>query len=189
MATKDFVVKNGLQAATQVWVGNNTVNVFINSTSFSGIANNSLYLGGTAAAVFVKNTDSRTLSGNLVFSGANISFSGANITFNTVWKVGANVYANTTAIFVGNATQNAYVTSTGLYVNGQIFQSGGGYYKGNSGAVGNTNNKANLFRINSNTMSANITVLAGENAVTTGPIVISPGITLTVDTGGRAVIV
>jgi hypothetical protein len=39
-------------------------------------ANNASYLGGTAAASFVQNTNSRTLSGNLVFSGANNNFSG-----------------------------------------------------------------------------------------------------------------
>ncbi|CAB5221288.1 hypothetical protein UFOVP247_128 [uncultured Caudovirales phage] len=39
-------------------------------------ANNSSYLGSTAAANFVQNTDSRTLSGNLIFSGANNNFSG-----------------------------------------------------------------------------------------------------------------
>lgn len=72
---------------------------------------------------------------------------------------------------------------------GTIAGSSGGYYKGNDGAVGNTNSKANLFRINSNTQTNNITISAGENALTVGPIVVSPGITLTIETGGRAVII
>jgi hypothetical protein len=67
--------------------------------------------------------------------------------------------------------------------------SAGGYYKGNLGAVGNTDNKGNLFRINSNTQSNNITISSGENALTVGPLVISSGFTLTIEEGGRAVII
>jgi hypothetical protein len=92
-------------------------------------------------------------------------------------------------VFVGNSTVNSYVTSDGLYVNGQIFQSGGGYYKGNKGAVGYTANKDNLFRINSNTQSNNITISTGENAIAVGPITVEPGYAFTVEIGGRAVII
>ena len=66
---------------------------------------------------------------------------------------------------------------------------GGGYYKGNQGSIGNTSNKDNLFRINSNTISNNITISVGENAMTAGPMVIATGYNLTIDVGGRAVIV
>ena len=68
-------------------------------------------------------------------------------------------------------------------------QSGGGYYKGNNGAIGSTTNKENLFRINSNTQSNNITIDAGENALTAGPMTIATGYNLTISTGGRVVIV
>jgi hypothetical protein len=43
-------------------------------------ANNSNYLGGTAASYYVQYNDSRTLSGNLVFSGANVNFTGSKVT-------------------------------------------------------------------------------------------------------------
>jgi hypothetical protein len=59
----------------------------------------------------------------------------------------------------------------------------------NNGAIGNTTNKGNLYRINSNTQSNNITIADGENALTVGPMVISDGFNLTVSTGGRAVII
>ena len=65
----------------------------------------------------------------------------------------------------------------------------GGYYKGNLGASGNTASKANLYRINSNTQSNNITIEAGENALTAGPMVIQDGYSLVINEGGRAVIV
>ncbi len=73
---------------------------------------------------------------------------------------------------------------------GTIAGSGaGGYYKGNLGPTGNTNNKANLYRINSNTQSNNITISSGENALTVGPMVIESGVNLTIEEGGRAVII
>lgn len=65
-----------------VIVGNSTVNATVNSTAFTGSANNSSYLGGTAAASYVQNTDSRTLSGNLTFTGLS-TFTG-NVVLNTV---------------------------------------------------------------------------------------------------------
>ena len=64
----------------------------------------------------------------------------------------------------------------------------GGYFKGNLGAVGDVANANNLFRINANTQSNNITIAAGENASATGPISIDVGYSLTIQTGGRAVI-
>ena len=65
----------------------------------------------------------------------------------------------------------------------------GGYYKGNAGAVGEVANRANLYRINSNTQTANVTVDTGENALTAGPLVIQDGSNLTINEGGRVVIV
>jgi len=50
----------------------------INSTFYTGTANNADYLGGSLAANYVQNTDSRTLSGNLTFTGANLVVTGTN---------------------------------------------------------------------------------------------------------------
>ena len=72
---------------------------------------------------------------------------------------------------------------------GEVGGSGGGYYKGNLGAIGKSTNKDNIYRINSNTQSNNVTIAAGENALTAGPIVIAEGFNLTVEEGGRAVII
>lgn len=63
-----------------------------------------------------------------------------------------------------------------------------GYYKGNYGTIGDPLNAANLFRINDNFQNTNITIASGENALACGPITLDPGVTLTVDTGGRVVI-
>ena len=44
-----------------------------------------------------------------------------------------------------------------------------------------------LFRTNSQTLDANVTILAAENAQVTGPLTVSSGVTLTVESGGRLV--
>ena len=201
MADKDFVVKNGLQVNGGTWVVNATAiyyggNAVANSTFFFQAANtalnsnNATNLGGVAAASYVNTTNNYTISGNLTLSGNN-NFTGANVNFASGWKVGANVVANTQSLFFGNSSVNAVINSTGLYVNGTLFESGtdGGYYKGNDGAIGNTVSKGNLYRINSNTQSNNITIAAGENALTVGPMVIDTGYNLTIAEGGRAVII
>ena len=48
----------------------NATGLYVNATYIGTLsANNTSFLGGTAAASFVQNTDSRTMSGNLVISG------------------------------------------------------------------------------------------------------------------------
>ena len=112
---------------TAINIGNSTVNATINSTSFSGSAAS---LGGVVAASYVQNTDSRTLSGNLNFTGANVTFSGANHTItSTNTYISGNVYinssiqvgtinntngvlVNTTTISIGNSSVNATINST-----------------------------------------------------------------------------
>jgi hypothetical protein len=71
---------------------------------------------------------------------------------------------------------------------GDIGGAGGGYYKGNLGAIGDATNANNLLRINGNTQSNDITIAAGENALMVGPVTIGTGNTLTVAAGGRVVI-
>lgn len=178
MSDKDFLVKNGLAVNTTILIGNSTVNATVNSTVYTGTANNASYLGTYIASSYLKLTASATLSGN-------INFTGANNVFDTKILIGANVTGNTSAWFVGNSVANAYITSAGLYVNGAPFTSGGGYYKGNAGVLGSPSNANSLFRINANTMTADITIAAGENAQVTGPLGIQTGSTLTIQTGAR----
>ena len=44
-----------------------------------------------------------------------------------------------------------------------------------------------LFRTNAQSLTSNITILATENANVTGPLTITSGVTLTVESGGRLV--
>ena len=87
-STGTFVnANNGITAnSTGVFVRANTglvanaTGVYVNSTYIGTLsANNASFLGGTAAASYVQNTDSRTLSGNLVFTGANVLLQSASL--------------------------------------------------------------------------------------------------------------
>ena len=169
MSDRDFVVKNGLQVNNGLWVVNSAGIYYnsaqwANSTFLNQTANNANNLGGVAADSYVNTSGNYTISGNLNFTGSNNQFEKISL--------GANVIAN----------------STGFYTNGAIISSGG-YFKGNDGTVGSVNNTNNLYRINSNTQSNNITIAAGENALTVGPMTIQDGYNLTVQSGGRAVII
>lgn len=177
MAEKNFVVKNGLTVNSAISINSTAFyynNVqFANATFFSGtantsnlafMANDSYRLGGALAEAYVNTSNDFTISGNFTFPNS--------------------------SLFFGNASVNSVVNSSGFYVNGILFSDGtGGYYKGNLGTVGNPWNIGNLYRVNGNTQSnANITILAGENSFTVGPMTIANGYSLTVEPGGRAVI-
>ena len=178
MADKNFRVKHGLE------VGNNaTTHATINSTSF----------------VFTGNTI--TLTGNVDITGTG-SITGNFGIGNTTPAVKLHI-TGTDAIFlpVGNTAQRPSAANGMLRYNNEDnrfegyansswgpLTASGGYYRGNDGDVGEVTSVQNLFRINSNTMTTNTTFVAGENAAMTGPLVISSGINLTLETGARIII-
>jgi len=65
----------------------------------------------------------------------------------------------------------------------------GGFYKGNNSNTINQAALGNIFRVNSNTLTASVTFAAGENGTATGPVSVATGITLTISTGARVSIV
>jgi hypothetical protein len=137
-------------------IGNSTVNITINSTSFSGTANNSTNLGGVVAANYVQNTDSRTLSGNLVFSGANVNFTG-NL------RVTGGLLANGS-----------------LGTSGQVLTSNGtSTYWATAAGGGSVNTAAQYTWTNTHTFSANVTfgaaIIANSSSGSAGQVLTSNG--------------
>jgi hypothetical protein len=195
---------------------NAALNAFSNATTFASNATN--ITSGTLASARISGaytgiTQVGTLAGVTVTGNSNFD-SGVLFVDGTNNRVGVNttspsitlqIAANDAILLpLGNTSQRPtgsngmfrFNTDTSTFEGfangswGTIAGSGaGGYYKGNLGAQGNTNNKANLYRINSNTQSNNITISAGENALTVGPMVIDTGYNLTIEEGGRAVII
>ena len=67
---------------------------------------------------------------------------------------------------------------------------GAGYYIANDGSVnGNANGRDNLFRVNLNATTGNVTIAANNNASVTGPLTIGNGTTLTITSTGRLAII
>ena len=139
-STVYFIGNNTVNAAvntTTLYIGGNVIanstganNAFnlggtaaasyqLNSTLAGNVAlltaNNANNLGGVLAANFVQNTDSRTLSGNLSFSGANVTFTGANLTVtgtNTFFSSNVNIGGTNAAITANLTLTGASVTGT-----------------------------------------------------------------------------
>ena len=100
-------------------------------------ANNANNLGGVAAASYVQNTDSRTLSGNLVISGTSFTPSSNTILLGNStqrWVLSANTgsfsgaVSGITTLAAGNTTltgwasaQSVIITGGGSYTNGSIY--------------------------------------------------------------------
>ena len=110
-----------------------------------------------------------------------------------IFEIGSNISTLSVTTIIANGstgTANQVLTSNGTVSYWANSSGGGGsaYFKGNDGPIGDAASANNLMRINSNTQSNNITVIAGENALMVGPITIGSGNTLTIDTGARVVI-
>ena len=108
----------------------------------------------------------------------------------TTAKIGADVIvaddvadnAITTAQIQNNAVTAAKLDS-GVSL-------GAGYYIGKDGTVaGNANGRDNLFRVNTNATTGNVTIAANNNASVTGPLTIGNGTTLTITSTGRLAII
>ena len=61
---------------------------------------------------------------------------------------------------------------------------------GKDGSVnGNANGRDNLFRVNLNATTGNVTIAANNNASVTGPLTVANGTTLTITSTGRLAII
>ena len=96
----------------------------------------------------------------------------------------ADKFVVTEGILVGNSTVNATINSTAIALNGVPF-SGGGYFKGNRGTIGGALNIGDIFRVNSDTLTQDVTIVANTNGHAAGPVNIAVGVTLTIETGAR----
>ena len=93
----------------------------------------------------------------------------------------ANNAITTTEITDGAVTQAKLNANVAL---------GQGYYIANDGSVvGNANGRDNLFRVNANATTGNVTIAANNNASVTGPLTIGNGTTLTIANTGRLAII
>ena len=110
--------------------------------------------------------------------GSNVVVTPAGITVGTG---GVNSVVNSTAVTVGNTSQNTSITANGVYINGSYF--GGGY------GTGNTSTGDTAFFVGGQTVNSNFTTNATSNYLSIGTVTIQSGVTVTVTTGSRWAIV
>ena len=123
------------------------------------------YLGTTGAASYVQNTDSRTLSGNVTFSGAVTSFTGANVTFSSTSKIIANsAFGTTGQVLASNGTGVYWSTAVGPtgFTGSASTVAGPIGFTGSQGPIGFTGSSAT---INSSTITTALGSVRVANAV------------------------
>ena len=105
-------------------------------------------------------------------------------------KIGIDVIA--AEDLANNAITTAEITD-GAITQAKINSSvalGAGYYIANDGSVnGNSSGRTNLFRVNTNATTGNVTIAANNNASVTGPLTIGNGTTVTITNTGRLAII
>ena len=105
-------------------------------------------------------------------------------------KIGADVIV--AEDIANNAITTAQITDDAVTLAklGTDVSLGAGYYIGKDGTVaGNANGRDNLFRVNANATTGNVTIAANNNASVTGPLTIGNGTTLTITNTGRLAII
>lgn len=92
-------------------------------------------------------------------------------------------------VFTSNGRTWIFNTSANAWLSSTITTGTGGYYAGNNGEVGDSVRLGDIFRLHTNTVTRNVSVSSGNNAIAAGPISIASGYVLTVNTGARVSIV
>ena len=118
--------------------------------------------------VFVSNVQQKPGSGNAYTA------TGTTLTFSSAPGSGTgNVYV----VYRGLSERaiRLEANDTAATISGALFTSG------------SSKTKTDLFQVNSQTVSSDVTIAATENASITGPITVATGVTVTVATGGTLV--
>ena len=168
-----------------------------NTTGTLTISNPSYINGNVSLNVSngVIRVSGNTFSSNavpLISNSATLTISGTGRLGTPVYfdigTLSVSVYDNSIAnIASANSVNTAHNTAIAAFDFANTVSTG--YFRGNDGDKGYVTAMGDLFRINANTLTANIGFDNGENAMTTGPITIDANRYLTINTGARVVII
>jgi hypothetical protein len=176
------VVNGSSHTVGSNFIANSTAIVGTGFANVTTSVNSALLTVGTS---FIANTTGAYHTG--VVNAASHTTTGVTINATAVaLATSATIVANGS---VGTAGQVLTSNATTVYWSTIASGSGGGYYYGSNGTVGDSNNKNNIFRVNANTLFANVTFASGENGSAAGPLAINSGVILTIQTGARVAIV
>lgn len=157
------------------------------NSSVSGTA--SAFAKANAANYFAFLVNANTTA---AFAAANVALAGggANTAFDRANVAIANVNYVNTAMQASFSFSNTVSTiAIAAFIKANSI-SGGSYYIGNNGRVGDAaNGKNDIFRVNNNYISNDLYFSDGENGSATGPLTVNTGYVLQINTGARVVII
>ena len=67
------------------------------------------------------------------------------------------------------------------YTTFEVSDGAGGYFKGNRGTVGKVAGAGDIFRLNNQTLSIDVTIDSDQNASAAGPLTLGSGVSLTIN--------
>jgi hypothetical protein len=175
VASNGIVVDtSGVQVKANTGIISNTSGTFVDTTYIGQISsNNAYFLVNVDGNKFVQNTESRTLSGNLTFSGTDTTFN-SNVVISSF--VSSNVMPGTNNYYdIGNSTSvwnKLYISSAGVYIGNSYLTDdfGGTGFLVVNGFITNTATIAHttIDEINANTLTVNTAIIANALAVNSG---------------------
>lgn len=183
--------------------GSNTQVQYNNGGNLAGSAN--LTFDGTTltAANFA---DSSLTSGRVTYAGAsgnltdsaNLTFNGTTLTANTLALTNALTVPNggtgitsatAYALLTGGTTSTgAFQTVSGLGTSGQVLTSNGAGALPSWQTLTSPSQAGGALIVNTTTATVSYTVPSGSNAMSVGPITVASGVTVTVSSGQRWVV-
>ena len=88
---------------------------------------------------------------------------------------------------VSRSIKDAEITNSDVST---AFNSGAGFFQGENGSTGNTTSgKADIFRVNEQTLNTSVTIASGDNASCAGPLTVSTSGTVNLTVNGNLTIV
>ena len=122
--------------------------------------------------VFVNNVRQEPVDAYTI-SGTSLTMTGTIAATDDFYVVFQGKAQQTAVPGVGTITQAMFAPGLNL---------GAGYFQGNNGNTGDTTNgKGDIFRVNAQTLTSNVTIATADNATAAGPLTIDTSVTLTVD--------
>lgn len=155
-------------------------------------ANGTLSFDGSAGQLFsISNDLANTLFSVNDISGLPVMEADANGLITMAITYGNVAIGRTTAGYkldvVGTINASAVLVNGSPITGGS--GGGGAFFKGNNGDVGSGTGLGDIFRVHTNTLTANVTIPSGNNALAAGPITIALGKVLTIQSNARVSIV
>ena len=174
-------IVSGVNTINVVTLVANTINantLTVSNETVTSLTANTITANSISANSINTNTFTTTSTYNIV-----------NYVANTI-TVSGNIIAN--SIDISNYTTNTFtaniVNTSAIYANSYYFSNGTSLITGSSGGGGGAVADGVIYE-NSQNVASNYTITAGKNAMSAGPITINTGITVTIPTGSRWVIV